>query len=103
MIASVSIVPLGVGEELKEFVAALVPIIEGSGLPYTMGAMTTTIEGDQDRVMALIMQCHNHMISKAGRVLTHITIDDRRGGVNRLTGKVKDVEKVLGRKISHEQ
>lgn len=102
MLASFSVVPVGVGEELKGYIAALVPIIERSGLSYKMGAMATTVEGDQDRVMALILECHNHMTGKAGRVLTHITIDDRRGGVNRLTGKVKDVEEELGRGVSRE-
>jgi uncharacterized protein YqgV (UPF0045/DUF77 family) len=39
------------------------------------------------------------MIKRAPRVLTHITIDDRRGRTGRLTGKIKSVEKALGRKL----
>jgi len=102
MLASFSIVPVGAGEGLKEHVAAIIDLIDRSGLKYKLGAMQTTVEGDDSDVMALILQCHRHMRAKARRVLTHIAIDDREGAKGRLTGKVADVEKALGRKLSHE-
>jgi len=102
MVASFSIVPIGVGEELAEYVAGVIDLIAKSGLPYKLGAMQTTVEGEPEEVMALIMRCHKHMMEKAPRVLTHIAIDDRRGAKGRLEGKVKDVEKVLGREVTHE-
>lgn len=102
MVASFSIVPVGTGEELKEHIARVLDIIDKSGLPYRLGAMQTTVEGEPDEVMALIMQCHAAMLEGAGRVLTHIAIDDRKGATGRLTGKVTDVEAVLGRTLSHE-
>ncbi|HDQ40011.1 MAG TPA: MTH1187 family thiamine-binding protein [Desulfonatronum sp.] len=100
MIAGFSIVPVGTGEELKEMIAELVPVIERSGLEYVMGAMQTTIEGEPERVIQVIMECHDHMKTLAPRVLTHIAIDDRQGAVGRLQGKVDDVETVLGRSVS---
>ena len=102
MLASFSIVPIGVGEELAEHVAKVLDVIDKSGLPYKLGAMETTVEGEPDEVMALIMQCHRLMLEGAPRVLTHIAIDDRKGASGRLEGKVKDVESVLGRELSHE-
>jgi uncharacterized protein (TIGR00106 family) len=102
MLASFSIVPIGVGEELKSQVAAVIDLIDRSGLSYKLGAMQTTVEGDPEAVMALIMKCHEKMKEKVPRVLTSITIDDRKGAEGRLEGKVKDVESVLGRKVSHE-
>ncbi len=102
MLASFAIVPIGKGEELKEDVAAILEIIDQSGLPYKLGAMQTTVEGDPKQVMALIMTCHEAMKTRAQRVLTHITIDDRADAENRLQGKVNDVEAVLGRKLSSE-
>jgi uncharacterized protein (TIGR00106 family) len=102
MIASFSIVPIGVGEELKEMIAELVPIIELSGLDYVMGAMQTTVEGDPDKVIEVIMACHRHMKTVTPRVLTHIAIDDREGAVGRIRGKVSDVEAMLRRGVSHE-
>lgn len=102
MLASFAIVPVGAGEELKELVAEILDIIDKSGLPYTLGAMQTTIEGDEAEVLALIMKCHRRMRELAPRVLTHIAIDDRDGATGRLTGKISDVEQVLGRGLSHE-
>jgi uncharacterized protein (TIGR00106 family) len=102
MLASFSIVPMGVGEEIKEWIADLVPIIEKSGLPHVMGAMQTTLEGEPEQVIDVIMACHRSMRTRAPRVLTHIVIDDRDGAVGRLQGKVRDVEAILGRELSHE-
>lgn len=102
MIASFSIVPVGSGEELKEHIAAVLELIDSSGLSYKLGAMQTTVEGDEDEVMALIMACHKKMRERASRVLTHITIDDRAGAENRLSGKVKDVETVLQKELCRE-
>jgi uncharacterized protein (TIGR00106 family) len=99
MLAAFSIAPIGVGEELAEPVADVLKIIKDSGLAYKLGAMSTTIEGDPEKVMSLIMKCHNHMRTKAKRVLTSITIDDREGATDRLEGKVEDVEKALKRKV----
>lgn len=102
MLASFAIIPIGIGDELKEAVAEIVDIIDKSGLKYSLGAMQTTVEGDEEAVMALIMKCHRHARKLSSRVLTHITIDDREGATERLTGKITDVEDVLGRKLSHE-
>jgi len=102
MVASFSVVPIGVGEELKEHIAKVLDIIDKSGLPYKLGAMQTTVEGEPDEVMALIMKCHALLLEAAPRVLTHIAIDDRKGATGRLEGKMQDVESVLGRDLSHE-
>lgn len=102
MLASFSVVPIGSGEELKEQIADILDIIDKSGISYTLGAMQTTIEGDPDEVMALIVKCHNRMKELAPRVLTHITIDDRDGASDRLKGKITDVEDILNRSLKHE-
>jgi uncharacterized protein YqgV (UPF0045/DUF77 family) len=64
--------------------------------------MNTTIEGEPDEVMAVIMRCHRRMLELAPRVMTNITIDERKGATGRLTGKVKDVEELLGKKLERE-
>ena len=102
MLASFSVVPIGVGEELKEQVADILGLVADSGLDYKLGAMQTTVEGHADKVMDLIMRCHQRMTDLAPRVLTSITIDDRRGAAGRLGGKVKDVEDILGKTLSSE-
>ncbi len=102
MLASFAVVPMGTGDGVKKLVAEVLAIVDGSGLPYKAGAMHTTIEGDAEQVMDVIMRCHRKMLELAPRVLTSITIDDRKGATGRLEGKVKDVEEVLGKKLSRE-
>lgn len=102
MLACFTVVPIEPTKEIKELVAEAVAIVEASGLPYKLGAMQTTLEGERDEVMNVIMQCHRRVLELSPRVLTHITIDDRKGATGRLEGKVRDVEAVLGRKLCHE-
>ncbi len=102
MLASFSVIPVGTGEELKEIITEVISIVEKSGLDYKLGAMQTTLEGESQQVMDVIMRCHSHVLKTSPRVLTHIAIDDRRGASGRLEGKVKDVENQLGKKLNHE-
>lgn len=97
MVASFSVVPVGVGEELKEYVADIIRIIDASGLDYRLGAMETTVEGEPDEVWNVIRKCHERMRELSPRVLTHVAIDDRAAATGRLNGKVEDVRKILGK------
>lgn len=99
MIAEFSVVPIGRGESLAGPVARVLDIVDKSGLPYQLTAMGTLVEGDWDEVLALIQRCHEAMRGEAGRVSTHITIDDRPGTSGRIAGKVRDVEESLGRPL----
>jgi len=99
MLAQFTIVPLGVGESVSAAVAEVIRIIDESGLPYRTNPMGTVIEGEWDDVMALIRRCHDEALRGAARVLTSISIDDRPGKPDRISEKIKSVEKRLGREI----
>jgi uncharacterized protein (TIGR00106 family) len=99
MIAHFSIVPIGAGESISEHVAVIIRMVDESGLPYRANPMGTVVEGEWDEVMALIGSCHRKMLDRSPRVLTSITIDDRPGKPDRITGKIQSVEKRLGREI----
>ncbi|MBN2266677.1 MAG: MTH1187 family thiamine-binding protein [Candidatus Aminicenantes bacterium] len=99
MIVEFSVVPIGRGEELAGPVARILEIVDASGLPYQLTAMGTLVEGDWDEVLGLVRRCHEAMRSESERVLTHVTIDDRAGASGRIAGKVRDVEKALGRML----
>jgi uncharacterized protein (TIGR00106 family) len=99
MLIQFSIVPIGTGESISESVAGVIRIVDESGLPYRTNPMGTVIEGGWDEVMALIRKCHEEVLRGASRVLTSISIDDRPGKPDRITEKVKSVEKRLGREI----
>lgn len=99
MLAQFTIVPLGVGESVSAAVAEVIRIIDESGLPYRTNPMGTVVEGEWADVMALIRRCHDEALRDAARVLTSISIDDRPGIPDRISEKIKSVEKRLGREI----
>ena len=86
-------------KSLSGAVAKIIDIIDKSGLPYQTHALGTVIEGDWDELLELVRKCHFCLREDFERVLTRITIDDRKGATGRLTGKVKSVESKLGREI----
>jgi uncharacterized protein YqgV (UPF0045/DUF77 family) len=47
VIVAFSVTPLGVGEEVGEYVADAVRVVRESGLPNRTDAMFTTIEGER--------------------------------------------------------
>ena len=99
MLASFSVVPLGVTGGVKRLVAEALKIVDESDLDYALGAMQTTVEGDPETVMKTLLACHRRILELAPRVLTHIAIDERKGAAGRLEGKVRDVEEMLGRPL----
>lgn len=103
MIASFSVVPMGAGDGVKSIVAEALAIVDASGLPYQLGPMHTVVEGDSEQVLDLILRCHRRVLELAPRVLTNITLDDRKGAVGRIEGKVRDVEEILGKQLSRRE
>ena len=99
MVVNFSIVPLDKGISLSAYVAHTVEVIENSALKYHVHAMGTLVEGEWDEVLGVIKRCHERMRSESDRVITTITVDDRQGATNRLEGKKKSVEKILGHPV----
>jgi len=99
MLASFAVVPMGITGGVKELVAEALKIVDESGLAYELGAMATTVEGEPEQVMEVILRCHRRVLEMAPRVLTHIAIDERRGATGRLEGKVRDVEEIVGKPL----
>lgn len=96
MIASFEIIPLGVGVSLSSYIAEIIKIVEKSGLEYRLTPMATIVEGDLDSVLNLIKECHQEMLKKAERVITHIAIDDKKEAKNQIVTKIASVEQKLG-------
>jgi uncharacterized protein (TIGR00106 family) len=77
--------------------AGIVEILEETGLEYRLGPMGTSVEGDWQQIMSAIHRCHTETLSHHGRVVTTITIDDRREHPHHLNEVVPAVENELGR------
>jgi uncharacterized protein (TIGR00106 family) len=99
MVVEFSIMPVGVGESLSEAVAPVIRLIDESGLAYDFGPMGTTVEGEWDEVMGLIKKCRDKVLEKFGRVYLVIKIDERKGWAEQITGKIKSVERKLGKRL----
>jgi uncharacterized protein (TIGR00106 family) len=97
MIVQFSIVPLGVGISVSNYVAKVIKIVDESGLPYKLHAMGTIVEGDWEEVMNLIKKCRDTLMDDTERVLIEIKIDDRKGATGRIEGKVRSVEEKVGK------
>jgi uncharacterized protein (TIGR00106 family) len=99
MLVQFTIVPLGTGDSISAGVAEVIRLVDESGLPYRTNPMGTVIEGEWDEVIPLIRKCHEEALRSASRVLTSLSIDDRPGKPDRISEKIKSVEKRLGREI----
>ncbi|MFF0428918.1 MTH1187 family thiamine-binding protein [Streptomyces sp. NPDC004520] len=97
MIVAFSVTPLGVGEEVGEYVADAVRVVRESGLPNRTDAMFTSIEGDDwDEVMDVVKRAVAAVEARAPRVSVVMKVDIRPGVTDGLTAKVETVERHLG-------
>ena len=99
MIVNFTIVPIGKESSLSAKVAEVLKIVSESEIDYKLHSMGTILEGDWEEIMRLIKRCHKKILKDSDRVLTTITIDDDKGRTDRITGKVKSVERKLGKKL----
>jgi len=96
MLVAFSVTPLGVGEDVAEYVADAVRVVRDSGLPNRTDAMFTTVEGDWDEVMDVVKRAVDAVAAKAPRVSLSIKADVRPGVTGTLDSKVEALERYLG-------
>jgi uncharacterized protein (TIGR00106 family) len=95
VIVAFSVTPLGVGEDVGEYVADAVRIVRASGLPNRTDAMFTSVEGEWDEVMAVVKAAVEAVAAKAPRVSVVLKADIRPGVLDGLTSKVEAVDRLL--------
>jgi uncharacterized protein (TIGR00106 family) len=97
-IAEISVVPLGTkAPSVSQYVARAVKVLEREkDIKYEMTAMGTIIEGDLDRILAVVKKMHEGTFGRGVvRVLTTVKIDDRRDKVQGMKEKVDSLRKKL--------
>ena len=98
-IVELSIVPVGTGTpSVSQYVARAVRVLQDEpDIKYELTAMGTIIEGDLERLLALVGKMHQSAFD-AGvmRVVTTVKIDERRDKTLSVSGKVESVEQKLG-------
>jgi len=95
VLVAFSVTPLGVGEDVADYVADAVRIVRASGLPNRTDAMFTTIEGEWDEVMAVVREACEAVAARAPRVSVSLKADIRPGVTGALDGKMASLERHL--------
>jgi len=91
-----SIFPTDKGTSVSPYVAKSIRIIRESGLPYTLGPMSTAIEGSTwEEVMGVVEKCFQALKDDSQRIYMTLQMDYRAGAENRLEGKIRSVEEKL--------
>lgn len=95
MIVAFSVTPLGVGEDVGEYVADAVRVVRASGLPHRTDAMFTSLEGEWEECMEVVRRAVAAVEARAPRVSLVLKADIRPGVTDGLTAKVDTVERHL--------
>jgi uncharacterized protein (TIGR00106 family) len=99
VIAEVSVIPMGTKTpSASEYVARAVRVLaQQKNVKYQLMAMGTLLEGDLDAVLEATKRMHESVFGKdVQRVVTSISIDDRRDKQLTMDYKVQSVAKKLG-------
>jgi len=98
VIAQVSVVPVGTGTpSVSKYVAGAIRSIgEETNIKYQLTGMGTILEGELTAVMEAVRKMHESVfIDRIKRVVTTVTIDDRRDREASVERKVKSVSEKL--------
>jgi uncharacterized protein (TIGR00106 family) len=93
-IMEISVVPLGLGTaSVGDYVAQVVKYLQSEGIPHELTDMGTVIHGHAARLLKVAQVLHELPFEQGiERVISHITIDDRRDKDVHLGDKIKSVK-----------
>ena len=98
-LVEVSVIPLGTETpSVSRYIARAVEVLKGEkDINYELTAMGTIIEGDLDRLLAVVRKMHEAAFEAgAMRVETIIKIDDRRDKPSGMSDKLESLKRQLG-------
>ena len=91
------VVPMGVGVSVSEYVVACQRIFEAADLSHEMHAYGTNVEGDWDKVMAAVRECHEKMHEMgAPRVTSSMRLGTRNDREQSMQDKLQSVYEKMG-------
>ncbi|MDD3582205.1 MAG: MTH1187 family thiamine-binding protein [Desulfobacca sp.] len=93
-IMEISVVPLGLGQtSVGDYIAAVVQYLRQQQLPHYLTDMGTIVEGSTEQLLEVAQVLHEIPFNRGvKRVLTHLTIDDRRDKEVHLDDKIRAVK-----------
>lgn len=96
VLVDLTLVPIGTGVSVADYVAACQRVLEQAGLTIALHANGTNVEGEWDVVFAAIRRCHEvvHAMG-APRIFTAVKVNTRTDKEQSLTDKVDSVRRRL--------
>ncbi len=93
-IMEISVIPLGLGHpSVGDHIAAVVRYLQESNIPHTLTDMGTLVHGDPATLLKVAATLHELPFAQGvRRVVTHISLDDRRDKEVFLEDKTKSVK-----------
>ncbi len=96
VIVDFTVVPVGTGVSLSEYIAACERILADSGLTYVLHANGTNVEGEWDDVFAAIRRCHETLHAMGvPRIHTDIKLGTRTDKSQHMADKIASVKQKL--------
>jgi uncharacterized protein (TIGR00106 family) len=96
VIADFSLVPIGVGVSVSEYIVECEIILKQAGLKTNLHAYGTNIEGEWDDVFAAIKRCHERVHEMgAPRISSTLRFGTRTDRVQTMDDKIKSVQEKL--------
>ena len=92
LIAEIQVAPSppGTPDDPHAYVDAAIAVIQASGLRYEVGALGTTLEGDDDLVWATLRAAHEAMLAAgADAGISHIKVASVNRTMDSLTSKFR--------------
>jgi len=99
VIADIRVLPFGTETaSLSHYVADCVSLLDQApDVSYQVTPMATMVQGPLERILELLQQMHELPFTRGiSRVVTNISIDDRRDKEISMASKVRAVEEKLG-------
>jgi uncharacterized protein YqgV (UPF0045/DUF77 family) len=95
--------PPGTADDPHAHVEAAIAVIQASGLRYEVGALGTTLEGDDDQIWATLRAAHEAMLA-AGATggISHIKVASVNRTIDSLTHKFREPVAHPPRVVRHE-
>lgn len=96
VIAEFTIIPIGVGLSLSQYIAKCEQILRESGLKYELHANGTNVEGDWEAVFTALKRCHESLHAMGvPRIHSEIKAGTRTDRSQSMNGKVASVQAKL--------
>ena len=98
-IVMINVIPLGTGDSsVSKYVARAIKVLQEEKVTYEATPMGTALEGELDEILPVCRKMHEAVFGDGiDRVVTIMSIDDRRDKQRSMRGKMQALEEKLAK------